>query len=799
MFTGPVANQLGYSLGISQAGITNATVTTAASRRNAPTLEFSDTMTWTRGAHSLSFGGQFTQVNLWLFNQTTVPSITFGVNSQDAANSMFSTANFPGASGTQLTNAANIYAVLTGRVTAITGNANLNEETGQYTYLGDRVQRGRMRELGLFMQDSWRMRPNLTLNFGLRWELQLPFTPLNDSYTTSTIADLFGISGPGNLFNPLANVGRETQYVQYKKGVRAYNVDYRNFAPSFGFAWTPNVKQNWLKRIIGESGQTVLRGGYSIAYNRNGMADYSDVFGANPGSAISATRSTTIGNIGPLPLLLRDRAASASRFGPADFPTTPIYPFSGAPFVQISNSVNIFEPGLKIPYSQSWTFGIQREISKDMAIEARYVGTRNIHAWSEFNFNENNILENKFLDEFKLAQANLQANIAAGRGNNFRYAGPGTGTFPLPITLGYIGGKLDPNDSANYLPARLGTTAANLFTSASTTFINSLAANNPTPYTFAGNLYNDATRRQNALNAGLAPNLFLVNPGLLGGANLTTNSGYTRYDSLQVDLRRRLSRGLLVQANYVFSKGFSSSRYSLRVPRVNTLATGNEGYLAHAFKANWVYELPIGRGRMLFGNTGSLLERLVGGWEFHGTARIQSGQILNFGNVRLIGMTQDEFRDVFKLRFDDEAGDVFHLPDDIIQNTIRAFNVSPITATGYSDRGVPTGRYLAPANSPSCIQIVTGDCAPQNLYVTGPMFTRFDLSLVKKFKITESVNFELRGEFLNALNNINFLANTNLTNFTNDQFGQVTSAYRDPNNTLDPGGRLVQIVVRLNW
>ncbi len=131
MFTGPVANQLGYSLGINAAGITNATVTTAPSRRNAPTWEISDALTWTRGAHSLSFGGQFTKVNLWSVNQTVVPSITFSVNSNDPAISMFTQANFPGAAAADLTRAQNIYAVLTGRVTAITGNANLDEKSGK--------------------------------------------------------------------------------------------------------------------------------------------------------------------------------------------------------------------------------------------------------------------------------------------------------------------------------------------------------------------------------------------------------------------------------------------------------------------------------------------------------------------------------------------------------------------------------------------------------------------------------------------------------------------------------------------
>jgi hypothetical protein len=802
MFTGDVANQAGFSLGISAAGVSNATVTTAASRRNAPVWDFSDTLSWTRGSHSLSFGGQFTQINLWAQNQTVVPSITFGVDaSNDPANGMFNTGNFPGANQTTLNAAAGLYAVLTGRVTAITANAVLDEKTNQYAFLGERVQRGRQRELGVFAQDSWRTRPNLTLNYGLRWELQLPFTPLNDSYTTASVADLFGISGAGNIFNHNVRTGRATQFVQYKKGDRAYNVDYKNFAPSFGFAWSPNVKNGWLKRILGDGGQTVIRGGYSIAYNRNGMAEFSDIFGSNPGSQITATRSIGLSNLvtnqgdDRLPVLLRE----PHRLGRPDFPTTPAYPLTGAPFVAVTNSVNIFDPNLKVPYSQSWTFGIQREITKDMAIEVRYVGTRNLRGWTAYNLNEVNIVENGFLEEFKRAQANLQANIAAGRGNTFAFTGA-PGTTPLPTYLAYFSGmvngvKPDPNLPGSY--------TSSLFRN--NNFINPLAANNPSPFTHASTsanagLFGTQERRDNALEVDLAPNFFQANPGLLGGASFTGNGGYTRYDSLQTELRRRLSRGLLVQANYVFAKGFSSSRFSLRAPRANTLATGGEGYLAHAFKANWVYELPLGRGRLLFGGAGNGLERLIGGWEFHGTARIQSGQNLNFGNVRLIGMTQKELQDAFKLRFDDAAGEIFHLPQDIIDNTIRAFNVSATSPTGFSEqRGVPTGRYFAPANNGSCIQVVTGDCAPQNVYVTGPMFTRFDVSLVKRIKITENANFELRGEFLNVFNNINFLAGSNMTNFNDDDFGLVTSAYRDPNNTQDPGGRLVQIVARFNF
>ncbi len=119
------------------------------------------------------------------------------------------------------------------------------------------------------------------------------------------------------------------------------------------------------------------------------------------------------------------------------------------------------------------------------------------------------------------------------------------------------------------------------------------------------------------------------------------------------NLRRRLSQGLLVQANYAFAKGFISSRLSFRAPRVNTLGTGTDSVLRHSFKVNWVYELPIGKGKLLFGKSGGLLDRLVGGWEFDGTGRIQSGTVLDFGNVNLVGMTRDEFQKVYGVYFDD--------------------------------------------------------------------------------------------------------------------------------------------------
>ena len=114
--------------------------------RNANSLLIDDTLNWLKGSHSLSFGGSFTQFDIWAKDVTLIPSVNFGVLANDPANGLFTVANFPGASATQLTAASNLYALLTGRVTQIGGNARLDAGTGKYVYVGPGLQEGRLRE-----------------------------------------------------------------------------------------------------------------------------------------------------------------------------------------------------------------------------------------------------------------------------------------------------------------------------------------------------------------------------------------------------------------------------------------------------------------------------------------------------------------------------------------------------------------------------------------------------------------------------------------------------------------------------
>src|ERR1044071_232886 len=240
----------------------------SSSRNNAPSIVFSDNVSYVKGDHSFNFGGDYAQYKPWAQNVArVVPAITFGLNSNAPAQAsgMFAAANFPGASGTDITNAQNLYALLTGRVITITASAFTNDETGKYSYLGDFVQRVRQRRMGFYGQDAWRFRPNLTINAGLRWEVQFPFTVLNDNYTDAGYAGVWGVSGVGNLFKPGTLTGNVTQFNQFPQKTHPYETDWNNLGPSVGFAWSPQRKSGLLRRLLGDAGGTVIRAGYSIA------------------------------------------------------------------------------------------------------------------------------------------------------------------------------------------------------------------------------------------------------------------------------------------------------------------------------------------------------------------------------------------------------------------------------------------------------------------------------------------------------------------------------------------------------
>ena len=763
----------GYSPNL--AYVQNPSRRNTSSRRNNPVQQLMGSASWSHHAHLVNMGGSFSRINEWqqAFSTQNVPIVNFGVATSDpvgfGATNIFNAANFPASQNADLANAQSLYAMLTGRISSIQRSVVLDEETQTYGPFGA-VDRLRQWEFGLFVQDSWKLRPNLTINAGLRFENQNPFQSLSGTYTRPGYAALFGVSGAGNLFKPGTFTGSAPQYFPVNSGdVQGYPPT-RFWAPTVGVAWVLPHAGGPLGWLIGRAGQgSVLRAGFAIAPTRGDFQGITGVWGANQGRTVTTTvdPNNTPDVFGPAgSVLFRNSTLPVLQTA-----STPAYPLPVAP----GNSLNDFDPNLKARYVMSWNLGFQRALAPDTVLEVRYVGNRSERLWSTFNLNEVNIIENGFLDQFQIAQSNL----AIAQQQNPRSVDFGASGLPgqrdVPILKTALGTTTDTNTASLIQQGRAGDVAANI----------------------AGNL----SFMRNLTNAGYPSNLFRVNPATVNGnSNLTTNYGGTTYNALQIELRRRFTRGVLIGASYTWSHSLSTGNLqTLRDLNGSGFQTPSAFDTRHAVKLNWIYELPFGSGHRTMGNVGNaVLRTAVGGWQFSGVARVQSGTpaqltsgrgTFNSGEngVVLHNITTAQLQDLVSIR---KLGNgiVEFLPQSIIDNTLAAFQlVNNVTFD-------PNAPYIGPANTPGQMGNM--------VYLYNPWLERFDLSLVKKTRVGEGKSVEFRCNALNAFNLTNFFLTPNgfgslAVNST--LFGQTRNAYKDLNSTNDPGSRLIEFGLRFTF
>ena len=772
--------------------IAGVTSSVSPQRRNSPVKTLSDNVSWNKGSHQISFGGNWTQVNLFQStsggSNSIIPGVTFGINANDPAfngsTNMFVNANYPGISSTDQTNAQNLYAILTGRISSISRGVSLGDD-GKYAFIPT-VDRDRIRDYGMFAQDVWKFRPDLTLTFGLRYEKQLPFENLNNAYSVVGYAGLWGTSGIGNLFKPGATGGVTSAYTKIN-GSAGYSIPGR-LLPSVGAAWQLPGSDGFLKAITGSrKGQSVLRLGFGVNSVREGSAVFQSILGSNQGVNINngLDPSNFPTEFGPAGAAWFRDATLPSRAYPAS-PTYPLLPST-------TTSLNDFDPKLKLGYVTSWNIGFQRELDKNTVVELRYTGNHGTSLWRQYNLNEVNIVENGFLSDFKNAMNNLalaNGTTVAGlytlpslKSNNWGNAGL-PGQVPLTILGNAIGNTTDATIATNLKYGQAGTAA------------NAIATN--------------PTRMANLQKAvpGTPANFFQVNPAVSsGGSYIVDNSGSSFYGSGQLELRRRLSKGFLIQGSYVWSKALangatnSSSDLSqpttLRDTRIDRLPSGFD--IRHAFKLNGIWDLPFGPKRSFLGNVNNVVaKKVLEGWQLAGSARIQSGTPLFLNTLTAFG-TFNQFADgvvlhnmdakelqslvgIYKSTASNGVGIVTFLPDSVINNTKAAFAQGGLTPATLD----PNSKYIGPA--------AVGQTGYRG-FITLPVWRFYNFSMIKQTQITERVNFELRAQCLNCFNLTNFQPNNNI----GSAFGQTTAAYRDTSGTVDPGGRILEFALRLNF
>jgi len=796
---------------------------TSPTRDNPAVAQLNDNLAWTHGRHNMSFGvtasrERYSDVNY----SPTYAAVSLGMNSVDPMAANFNTTTLPGISPTDQNIAAQLYGVLAGRVTSYNGSVAFDPSTRQFVTGLQQTDRYHQTDLGIYATDSFRLRSDLTLNYGLRWQYEgVPVDDLNEYFNLQGgYTGLFGVSGPGNLFKPGVMTGSMPGYV-LDNGVPWYNNWHKGFAPSFGLAWQPSTQSPLLQKILGKPGATVIRGGYTIAYSREGTFNW--VAPSNPGnmgqqftapvapgSALSpgvfTAGSLTLGSLN-FPNLAQNPAAFSSSF--------PVNPTAG-------NAVYATDPNLHMPYVQSWSLGIQRSLTRDMALEVRYVGNHGVGLWGQTNLNEVNIFENGFLNEFRNAMNNLnvcQANAAACINSQAGMGVPGSaqtsatfadwglpGQAPLPILTASFTGSTNSG-------ARSATQANSNFSSGSFVTPIQTGQAGSVANTLSGQGGQSLTYWQNLMAAGYPRNFWVVNPDATGGAYVLRNAFQSTYNAMVLEFRRRPAHGLTFDATYTFSKGLTDDwqRNTNNAPddfetlRNTSLMKGPSPYdLRNAIKVYTLYELPFGQGKHWVSSS-HVMNQVIGGWEFITENRWQTGRPALLvgglggtvnqydGGVQLNGITMSQLQSevgVYKTA-SPAPGAVWFLPQQLL---------------GPQGQGV-NNAMISPCSIPGQF------CGRDFLY--GPHFFRSDWSMVKVTNITEKIKLELRAEFLNVFNNVNFLwgdaygipgysagasfFSTVTGNLQNPAFGRIFTGYQDLDSTADPGGRTVQLVARISF
>ncbi|MGH9853578.1 MAG: TonB-dependent receptor, partial [Blastocatellia bacterium] len=362
--------------------LTNPVRTTRNSGRDGNITEFADNASWARGGHFVRFGGNLRHVQIVPFSfGGTLPSYTLGfgsgnINPLNSGNA----AQFPGGiAANDFTGASNLLALLTGAVTTAAQTFNVVDVNSGYVAGAPQRRDLQYYTLGFYVGDTWRFRPGLTFNFGLRYEYYDPVREVNGLGMLPR-GGLEALYDPNLVLEPAGG----------GKGTRPfYNPDKNNFAPNFSFSWDP----------FGE-GKTAIRGGYSISYVIDSLI-------------FTAENAAIDGNDGLTSVVSRPNinATVSGGLPPVDTPTFKI-PRTLRDQQAIAQNPTVFtiDPNLRAPYVQQWNLGIERQILPDTVLEVRYVGNRGVKLTRGIDINQVVIFGNGFLDDFKRAQGNLTAS-----------------------------------------------------------------------------------------------------------------------------------------------------------------------------------------------------------------------------------------------------------------------------------------------------------------------------------------------------------------------------------------------------
>jgi len=658
-------------------GIDSFTPFTRSTIFIVPVNQLSDSLNWSRGNHSMQFG---TDVFLIRNNRTSYAS-----SFSDAQTNVvyLNTAGISEAGNPSPLNPANNgYPAVDPNFAPSYDNAVANllgilaEGDGIYNFArnGTALAQGTpntrhyaINDYEFFGQDAWRIRPRLTITYGLRWVLEQPpyethglqvapcVEAASGGCTNQTVADWFKDSAKLAAEGQPANDAGEISFIlggPLNHGPGLWNWDHKDFSPRLAVAWAPDTGDGWISKIFGKKDHFSVRGGYSITYDHFGIPivnsfDQHGSFGlstdiGNPAGVVTAANAPRFTCVTCLPPPCPSLNGPGCLFGPAPtggFPVTP------------SNSAFAINWGLdqsvKTPYAHVFNLSISRELSAKSSLQIAYVGSVGRRLPMQVDLAApTNLTDPMSHQTYFQAAKMLSEAVANGT--------PTSQVQPIPffqnifpqwssVTQSQLNSQ-NLNCSPDVLPGALTATQAiyDLW---------SCYLHNETFSLFLLDLPSAVTGL-NTPNSKFGPYAFYHDQ--FSSLYAWRNIGTSNYNALQVTYNIRWGSNLQGQFNYTFSKSLDEESAAERIgPYEGTGGTGNDlnggGIVInswdpyalrgvsdfnarHQVNANWVYSLPFGRGQKLAGNAGGFLNAFIGGWHLSGLFRLTSGLPITVDN-----------------------------------------------------------------------------------------------------------------------------------------------------------------------
>ena len=760
--------------------------------RTTPVHNFVDDLSWTRGNHTLQMGGN---VRLIVNNRSsTTASFDNALTnpsyydcSGDAV--IFDNVNcadpiFPDVGSESETDLRDALTAIIGRFSQY-GAGLVYNQGGQLQPVGTPTVRSfATQEYEGYFQDSWRWKPNLTLNYGVRWSTSTPVYERNGFQVkpTQSLGAYFNervaSADRGVPFNQLITVDLAGK-ANNRPGF--YKQDWNNFAPSVSVAWSPDFGDNFFGRLGGRNGRSVLRGGYRMTYDRIGSQlavtfDLNTSLGFTSAPGVSANTFNVSDRLGPLfaganpqvrALLL---AQGISVPGSIAFPLT-------EPADEDQRIQQSLDDTLTTPYNHSVNFSYGRDLGHGFSIEASYVGrfARNLLA-------SRDIMQ---LNNIRDPQSGATWYQASNRLVDLRYAGAAIQSVPaIPFFENLFPGLAGVyTNLLTGLPYTLTATQAAYRRFA----LPSVGGRNSTDYTFAQLLWDDQP-------VARVNNIFYQPQ--YAALSVFSTVAYSNYNAAQISVRKRLSNDIQFDFNYTYSHSldnasglqnataYSSAGFILNAldPRSNYATSDFDA--THVLNANWLVGLPVGRHKALLSHANKWVNGVLGGWSMTGIFRFNTG-------LPIVGAPVEADR--WATNWNAQS------------NAVR---VRPITASPGNFNGSPNLFSDPTAALQSFRDARPGEPGDRNV-LRGPGYITLDAGLYKTFKLPwEGHRVTFRWEVFNVTNTQRFDANT-IADLSTPQdpfvfrqtaspdFGRFTSTQTPLNETK--AGRVMQFALRYEF